>query len=453
MKLQGLQSQSKPVSFGKRIQLGDIKGNYLETNPMAYYLDQFYKAEIPPNQRRLTAEDVVNLHKAIRAHIGVLQSVSGPVDPTLEPAESSYRIEDQATGLPQNIDPAVEQKNMDSEAEVEDRFRIASKASESKDAVEVAELHKRIMATDKSSPEYVDRIIELNEYLAKGMEVEINTENGVLDKVAKSDDATIFLINHYWAPYDIGLGETTVAELYKAYKANGKTDVPEPKYFMNRSISGNLPTKLREAAEKVQATGVAAPSYPTDWSSKYNKGVMGAVIDGFMEDKSNIFIYPEGRRSLYKKDLPLEARFQYGIAKVVQDAVAKKGRVRVISIGTDYHDGLGVSNVGTPIYFEKDGDGIKVTGGNITPDTEAAQNNSFYQRLSTLSEGEGLTICHQGKVVGLQDKRSAKFMSRLIAGILCTDMDISAKRATETLKKFKDVPGTRGIIGRTYWAR
>lgn len=42
MKSQQLQSPSS-ISFKQRIKFGDTQGNYLETNPMAYYLNQFYK--------------------------------------------------------------------------------------------------------------------------------------------------------------------------------------------------------------------------------------------------------------------------------------------------------------------------------------------------------------------------------------------------------------------------
>lgn len=452
MKLQRAEYKVHTPSFGQRIEIGDTKGDYMQTNPLAYYMDRFAKSELPKEQKKLSSDEVVKLHQAIKAHIGVLQPMSGPIDPTLKANESSYIVEKQEIGLSAAIDPEVEKANLILEEEVESKFQIASKDLAKKEDEAIDILHSGVMATDKSSPEYIDRIIETNQFMAKGMNMEINTESGILGKIAKSNDATIFLINHYWAPYDSGLGNATIAELYKSYKENDINKFPEPRYILNKSTLENMPPKLRESFKKIETVGVSAPSYPTEWSAKYNRLTMPTLIKGFINDKNHIIIHPEGRRSLYKKDLPLEERFQAGIAKVVQAAVEKKGRVRVVSIGTDYHDGLGVSNIGEPIYFEKDGNQIKVTKGNIVEGTEAAANNSFYKKLSTLNEGESLTICHKGKPLELINEQSSKFMSRLIAGIMCTDMDISAKNATKTLEKFKEVP-CRGIIGRTYWRK
>lgn len=392
MQIQTIKAKYNCITFKQRIEIGDTTKNYSETNPTAFYFDKFAKAEIP--EKKLTNDDITKLHQAIKAYIGVLQPIMGPLDPTLENHESSFTIEKNCH-TPAAIDPEIESKNLQMEDEVEAKFKIASPLLEEKEAKVLDILHSKIMSTEKSSSEYVDRIIEMNQFMAKGMNMEVNIENGVLDDIAKSNDSTVFLINHYWAPYDSGLGQGTIAELYKSYKKNNIKNFPEPKYLINKSTLENMPLKMKESLKATQAVGVAAPSYPTEWSAKYNKYTMPNVIKGFLKNENHIIIHPEGRRSLYTKDLPLEERFQDGIAKIVQMAVEKKGRVRVVSIGTDYHDGLGVSHIGTPMYFEKHGDTIKVTHGSITADTEAAQNNNFYKKLA-ISADEGLTICHKG---------------------------------------------------------
>ena len=85
------------------------------------------------------------------------------------------------------------------------------------------------------------------------------------------------------------------------------------------------------------------------------------------------------------------------------------------------------------MYFAKDGNVVKVSKGDIIPDSEAAENNSFYRRLSDLSNEEMIPVCHKGKPVEVTDERSSKFMSRLIAGVLRTDLGICTKNAKETL--------------------
>lgn len=434
---QSKKQHSQYTSFKARIAIGGQSNTDIKDTPYCFLSLQAKGVTIPEAKRNISPDESASLQSEVISHINRLQVISGPVNPTLEEGESSFSISEQETGKPPTPTDEVRQKHLKADKDVSYKFSEAAKQMQEKFGKDIDELHTQA-AKSQSPAERLDDIIRLNEFLAKGMNMEINSESGILDELAKSDTATIFIANHNHVPYDISLAFGTVAELYKGYKTNGRTeDYPTPSFMINKVVPDTLPSKLKEVFTSLESLGVDATPYPTKESAAYNNAPMKPVTEGFAQDKTNLFLFPEGTRTAYNGRMPLEERFQYGVAKLVQDAVQKKGRVRVVSLGIDYENNLGVVNVGNPIYFEKDGDGIKVTGGNITPDTEAAQSNSFYRKLSTLAEGEGLTICHQGKAVKMQDDKSSKFLSRLIAGILCTDMDISAKNATKTMRRIK----------------
>jgi len=420
-------------SFKARIIVGGQRNDANDT-PYCFLSIKAREVAIPETQRNISLNEAMVLHQNVIAHINKLQVISGPVNPSLKANESDFSIAGQEIGRPPVIDNEIRQKHILFDKDVSYKFSEAGKQLEQKFGQDIDNLHAAPPAS-KGSPEHLDSIIKLNEFWAKGMDMEINLESGILDKLAKSDASTIFIANHNHVPYDIGLAFGTVSELYKSYKTNGKTEnFPLPAVMMNKVVPDTLPPKLQEVFKSLESLGVDATPYPTQEGFLYNNQAMKPVVEGFAKDKTNLFLFPEGTRTAYNGKMPLEQRFQYGVAKLVQDAVQKKGSVRVVSLGIDYQNNQGVVNIGEPIYFVKDGNKIKVTKGNITSDTEAAAGNSFYKKLSTLKEGESLAICHRGKPVEIQNEKSLKFMSRLIAGILCTDMDISAKNATKIMK-------------------
>lgn len=432
-----LKNHSQSTYFKARIAIGGQSNTDVKDTPYCFLSLQAKDITIPNEQRNSNPYEARALQNKVISHINILQVISGAVNPTLEEGENNFAISCQEIGKPPILADEVRQKHILTDKDVSYKFSQAARQLEQKFGKDIDELHAQADKS-KNASDRLDDIIRLNEFLGKGMNMEINLESRILDELAKSDTSTIFIANHNHVPYDVSLAFGTVAELYKGYKANGRTEnYPTPAFMINRVVPDTLPPKLKEVFIRLESLGVDATPYPTKEGSAYNNIAIKPVKEGFAQDKTNIFLFPEGTRTAYNGRMPLEERFQYGIAKIVQYGIQKKGRVRVVSLGIDYENNLGVVNIGNPIYFEKNGDNIKVTKGNITPDTEAARNNSFYRKLATLTENESLDICHQGKTVKMQDDKSSKFLSRLIAGILCTDMDISAKNATKTLKKIK----------------
>lgn len=417
--------------FKARIAVGGEINSNVNDTPYCFLSLKAKEISIPEVKRHITSEEASELHANIISHINKLQLISGPINPSLKENETNFSIENQAIGKPPSIDAETREKHIRFDKDTYYKFQKAGEEFEAKFNTEIENLNK----SSKESPEKLKNIIKLNDFLAKGMEMEINLESGILDKIAKSDASTIFISNHNHVPYDISLAFGTISELYKSYETNGKKEnLPKPAFMINKVVTDTLPEKFKEVFDNIESLGVDSTPYPTKEGAEYNNQKMKPIIEGFTQNKTNLFLFPEGTRTAYNGKMPFENRFQYGIAKLIQDAVQKKGSVRVISLGIDFDDKLGAVNIGEPIYFVKDGDKIKVTKGNITSDTEAAKTNSFYKKLSTLKESENLTICHKGKPVLTTNEQSSKFMSRLIAGILCTDLDISMKNASKMLR-------------------
>lgn len=416
------------VGFCRRISLE----KQTDTIPFIDFGLTYYGCK--PENQKITAEEIARLNKIETEYIKVLQVQSGPLNPTYIDDKNNFYLEDQTANLPPPITEEMKTLGRKLDDNIIEKYDMAKEILENKTGKDLNVLYDKVMTTDSDSPEFVKRIIDANEYLVNGINAEINTESGRLDEIVNSDEATIFVANHDNPPYDASLAFLFYSELYKKYEEAGKTNnIPMPKLIADSRTVNGFPDKLKEIFKKVEAVPVIATSYPTQESSKFNNQVINPVVYDFINDKNHILIYPEGRRNKFRQTLPLEERFQYGIGKIIQTALKHKSRVKVVPLGMAYKDGLGSIYIGKPIYFEKDDNNIRVKGGNITPDTEPYKSNSFYREMARLPEGENQVICHNGVPVSTTGNINNKFMSRLIAGILCTDMDICAKNSKDKL--------------------
>lgn len=415
-------SKISDTNFGMKINIGNGAGHI----PYAEFLTNFSKYP-----SKLSAMDVNSLHAAIIRHIKVLQPSLGPVDPTGVNDVLHVLLKEQPIGIPPSIAPEIRAKNIDLDSDLLSRFTLSGKELENKYHKEIETLYSSVATTDVTSPDFVKRIVETNDFLVDGLNFEMNTESGRLAKIAKSDEAAIFVVEHKSVPYDVCMGFGFLSQLYKKYQELGKIEnVPLPKFIINKHITDGLPSHLLDVFNKTEATPVYASYYP---AGEGGSDLLNNAMSGFINNKNHIIIYPDGRRAKYKQELTDSERFQYGIGKMVQSSLLDKKRVKVICLGTQYKDGIGSLHIGNPIYFSKDGNSINVTKGNITSDSERTQNNSFYKKLSELSDDDTMTITHAGKPIDISNKQGNKFMSRVIAGILRADLHICTENAKKVL--------------------
>lgn len=398
--------------------------NYVKTCP---------DVSVPP----FSKEQIARLHESIVNLIRQLEFSRGVLDPDIEicPQEANP-IDHQSTDLPPCLSENLRELDKLSRSLEQGKWLNAGQLMQQRYADKIDQFHANIMSCDPKSAEFVDRLIELNSFLANGMEVEMNTDNNELKNLVESDEATIFLFNHPCPPFDLSVSFGFLAELYKEYKEAGKAETcPRPKYILTERIPGSFCDKFREVFEKMEAVGVDAGTYPTADRANTNKEKLAPVIEGFLNDDNHIFIFPEGGRPRYKDTLSLKERFQYGIAKIIKKAAREKGSVRVVSVGLDYKDGVGAVHIGKPVYYKSEGNKIRVSKGSITPGSKPAAANTFYQALSKMPDDQvTLPLCIGGKELDESCKKSDILLSRLVAGTLCSNLDVAVDAASASLQ-------------------
>lgn len=421
--------QNSKIGFGQLVTVEKQSS----TPPFLNFAFKYYNAQ--PSSPKITPEQIKALNAAEINYIKALNIQTSPLDPTDLTDTIAFNLKDQSLTLTESIADEMLDLGDKLDEHLTEKANIARDLLGEEIKEEIQKLNKSVMPFDESSPEFIKKIAETYEYMVNGTKAHINLESGRLDEIAKSKEAVIFIGNHDNAPYDASLLNNFLTELYKKYQESGNLqDVPRPKIVMDQRIYNGFPIELKDVLGKAGTTPVVATSYPTTRNANANKYSMWPIVEGFIKDKNHIFIYPEGRRNKFKNSLPVKDRFQYGIGKIIQDTLKYKNRVKVVCLGVAQEGDVGSIHIGNSLYFEKDGDRIKVRGGDITPETDSFKNSSFYRRLSKLSAEESMHICYGGIPVQTADRKASKFMSRLIAGILCTDVEECAKKAISVLR-------------------
>jgi hypothetical protein len=319
--------------------------------------------------------------------------------------------------------------------------------------------YQSIMDTPENSPAFIDVVLYIAKLWMGKRESEINYSQGKVPELSKSDEACIYIMNHDYQDQDPALMATFMSLLYRDYKALGKAaSCPRPKVILNEDILNTHSEKVRNIFEKAGAVGVDPSLYLPKESAKSNLKRMLPVIQGFIQDKCNVFIFPEGKLSAFR-NLDLFQRFQEGIGDLIRTVANKKNRVKVVPLGMAYNrkakkDRLGSLFVGKPIYFKKQGNQMLVSPGNALDDTSSPLFKALFPKhAQQVSQKEGRSL--------LEDKRTIETFTRegfvpigdefykpitqnqqpvanrdvasYIAGILCEDLRICRDQAIKQL--------------------
>jgi hypothetical protein len=268
-------------------------------------------------------------------------------------------------------------------------------------------------------------IQSMNAFLSRGITIDLNTEHGELDRLVNADQSTIFIANHPRplkdgsnnACNDLPVTFAFIGNLYKRYNQKN-VKAPGMAYVMSERIPNSFPDDFKSLFHQAGAVGVDATIYPSAERAKTNGKAMVSTIDGFKADKKNIFILPEGGRARYKKELPMPARYQYGVGKTILSVLQSgKPEVKVVSVGFTPNRFV---NIGSSLYFKK---------GQAEQGHEqilvAKENNVTGEKTEyrPISHGTGIVTLQPG------NKKADKLMSRLIAGITCDSLEESVKQA------------------------
>lgn len=206
---------------------------------------------------------------------------------------------------------------------------------------------------DRNTPEYIYAIAGAGRVFAQNKEVEINFEDGIIEKLAKSGTPHIFIMNHdnqTADPQMLGFFNTMLNEEYVVTEQADKC--PRPRIILNQDILLSMRPKMRNIFEKLGAIGIDVSAIGGNKIANGRK--MAQIMKEYANGETNLYIFPEGRNCIYKNK-PLSERFQPGIANMIEKLILKTN-VSVVPLAFAYNKSdknLSSMQIGEPIMFEK----------------------------------------------------------------------------------------------------
>lgn len=301
---------------------------------------------------------------------------------------------------------------------------LLGKLSLLKNKREILKNYNKLIDIDINSHEFMQYIMDWGKQNAKGKAVEINIEDGILKDIGKSDESCIFIINHNIPHSDSKLLSFFNSLLTREYILNNKSKTcPRPKIIVSENFLQFLDPKTRALREKFGYVGIDAHLFDTDKGK--NARALFPTIKSFINDKVNIFIFPEGKRCLFE-ELPFENKFQTGVAEIVNKLINHKKRVKVVPLGFASSGDLGGIHVGAPIYFKRVNEKTYATAGNNLSQFVSPDYRNFFIADKLDEEGYKL-ITNQGQQV------SEKEAPDYISGLLCENLRVSKEEAKLSL--------------------
>ncbi len=302
--------------------------------------------------------------------------------------------------------------------------RILNKINDGFESKEMRNIYKEFLAVDEKSETFVDKLILAGRKFGCKKEVEINIESGLIEKFAKSGKSYIFIMNHDRQSADpemLAIFNTLLCQEYK--KLGIAKDCPRPKIILNEDILLSMNSEKRRVFEKIGAVGVDADLYSND--NAKNARALLPILRGFLKDKVNIFIFPEGK--LAGRKVPLKQKFQHGVAEMINKLADKKDEINVVPLGFAYNSSskknLASIHIGEPVVFRKTELGLTSSKGNVESDFASIHYKNFF-----LTGGLNDKVITDGGVP-VEEKELPAYIS----GILCENLDICKKEAKKFL--------------------
>ena len=267
---------------------------------------------------------------------------------------------------------------------------------------------------------YLEQLVEIGRLYGTQKVIDVNIEDGVLQRIAKTDEATIFVMTHSNQSEDPQMLAVLNTLLAEAYKEAGKNEFPIPKIILNEDILKTMDPIKRKAFENFGAVGLDASVIGGDKTA--NSRAFLPLVRDFVKDKCNIFIFPEGRLAV-RKDLELYDRFQPGVASLINKMLSLKKSVRVVPVGFAYGSGdnksLTAMNIGEPIIIKRKEGATTITKGDI----EKAPDSDLYGFIDAHKSEEDIVITSGGVPV------AANEVTDYLKTILCENLEINEKFA------------------------
>lgn len=285
---------------------------------------------------------------------------------------------------------------------------------------------KQISDVPENSAEHMWLSYTISRMLCAGKEVEINVEDELLQEISDSDESCIFIMNHDRQKEDPKLLNFFISLLSREYIYKDKaSSCPKPKIVLNRDILDTASENIQILAKKWGAVGIDASLHCTD--RMFNAKAFSKLIRGVVENKNNLFIFPEGRMCAFPSLLP-QWKFQSGVAEIIRIALNKKERIKVVPLGFAYNKNVGGIHIGKPIYFKNFDNNIGFTKGTINKGVQDSDYIRFMDSSSPIDK-EGYHII-KSKGIAVPKEKSGEY----IAGILCENLIACKHSAKESIK-------------------
>ena len=227
---------------------------------------------------------------------------------------------------------------------------------------------KLIKKMTDDSPQYIEEWAKIGNSLHNKF-INMNIEDGKIEKIAKSDDSHIFILNHDKPEKDKFVYPIFNSFLNYAYTAFGKqNDCPRPNILVSQNVINLVSKNFQNIYKKMGLIPVDASL--TERDTDKNVTSIKSIIAKFIYKKCNLFVFPEGNNSIYKNKT-LEEKFQPGVAKMIQNILDSKDNVKVIPLGLSYQnlkDSMGSIHIGDTITFRKINNDIYYTKNNEIPE-------------------------------------------------------------------------------------
>ena len=223
-------------------------------------------------------------------------------------------------------------------------------------------LNKEFIKINPKSKAYIEELAKVGNGMGDEFII-TNIEDNPFKQLVRSGDSAIFVLNHPNFNKDKLVYMIINSMLNKMYMQEGKQAIcPRPKILVSKNMLKLLSEKVGNIYKQCGLTEVDAGIEKRN--QQFNSKSVMKLMKEFVENKSNIFIFPEGNKSVQNK--PFEERVQQGIAKLIKDATKIKKHVKVIPIGIKYTDekkSFGKIFIGKPMYFKKLNNEIIYTDG------------------------------------------------------------------------------------------
>ena len=201
----------------------------------------------------------------------------------------------------------------------------------------IPELYQSNKILKRTSPEkanYIDTWASLGNS-TKDKTITINIEDKRIEEITKQDEPIIFIMNHDNVVRDRFIYPIVNSFLNYSYATLGKQkECPRPHIIVSKNVLKNAGSNsMRKIFDNMGLIPVDASL--SNRKTSENIRPIRNLIDKFISNKANLFIFPEGNNSIFTEK-PLKDRFQIEFIKIIKKISDKKDTVNIVPIGITY---------------------------------------------------------------------------------------------------------------------